>query len=242
MSSEVNINKSVVFIPRALCSDEIFADQISGISPPFNAVLIDTRQTKTITEMAKTILAQAPVHFSLVGISMGGYVALEVLRIAPDRVWGVVLISTSARAEMPDQAEERKRWIDRIESGQYEDFVDEIVDDCISSKVKLNNARERFHEMVKAYSIDTISRQMSACAMRPDFQKSLKDIKCPLLLIGGSDDSEFFLNGHKEISVKVIYSEILILPNCGHLPTIESPIRTTNAIKKFLVKAEKSLS
>ena len=239
MSSEVNTNKSVVFIPGALCSEKIFSDQVVGINPPFKTLLINTEQSETITEMAETILAQAPLRFALVGISMGGYVALEVLRIAPERIWGAALISTSARAEMPTQSEERKRWLERIESGLYEYFVDEIVDDCISNRSTSKDARECFREMVKAQSVDTVSRQMSACAMRPDFKESLNDIRCPLLLIGGSDDSEFFINGVREISASVIGSEILILPNCGHLPTIESAKITTKTLKKFLLKASK---
>ena len=237
MPSKTNIKDSVVFVPGALCSQEIFADQVASISPLFQAVFIDTERSETIAEMAETLLAQAPPRFALVGISMGGYVALEVLRIAPDRVWGAVLISTSARAEMPSQSEERKRWIERIESGQHEDLVDEIVDACISSKSASNDARQHFHEMVKSHSVDTFSRQMTACATRPDFQASLKDIRCPVLVIGGSDDSEFFRNGIQEISESVVGSEILISPDCGHLPTIESASSTTKAIKQFLLKA-----
>lgn len=242
MPSKVNSKKSVVFIPGALCNEEIFADQVAGINPPFRAIFIDTVRSETIAEMAETLLAHAPLRFALVGISMGGYAALEVLRIAPDRVWGAVLISTSARAEMPPQSEERKRWIERIESGRYEDLVDEIVDDCVSNKSTSNDARRCFREMVKTHSVDTFSRQMTACATRPDFQESLKDIRCPVLSIGGSDDSEFFKNGVQEISERVIGSEILISPNCGHLPTIESASSTTKAIKQFLLKAAKCKS
>ena len=113
------------------------------------------------------------------------------------------------------------------------------MDDCISNRSASKDARECFREMVKAQSVDTVSRQMSACAMRPDFKESLNDIRCPLLLIGGSDDSEFFINGVREISASVIGSEILILPNCGHLPTIESAKITTKTLKKFLLKASK---
>jgi pimeloyl-ACP methyl ester carboxylesterase len=239
MSLKVNSKKTVVFIPGALCSEGIFSDQVAGISPHFSALFIDTMRSKTISEMAETLLAHAPPRFAMVGISMGGYVALEVLRIAPDRVWGAVLISTSARAEMPPQSEERKRWVERIESGRYEDSVNEIVDACVSNKSTSNDARRCFSEMVKSQSVDTFSRQMTACATRPDFQESLKDIRCPVLLIGGGDDSEFFKNGVQEISESVIGSEILISPNCGHLPTIESASSTTKAIKQFLLKAAK---
>ena len=240
MSSKVDSEQSVVFIPGALCSEEIFADQAAGISPPFSVSFIDTGRSETIAEMAETLLALAPPRFALVGISMGGYVALEVLRIAPDRVWGAVLISTSARAELPAQSEERKQWIERMETGGYEDMVDEIVDACVSNKSGSNNARRRFREMVKTHSVDTFRRQMTACATRPDFRESLKDIRCPVLVIGGSDDSEFFRNGVQEISESVIGSEDFILPNSGHLPTIEKASSTTAAIKQFLSKAAKS--
>jgi pimeloyl-ACP methyl ester carboxylesterase len=239
MSSTTNSEDSVVFIPGALCSEEIFADQVAGISPPFGAVFIDIMRSETIAEMAETLLAQAPPRFALVGISMGGYVALEVLRIAPDRVWGAVLISTTPRAEMPSQSEERKGWIERIESGQYEDLVDEIVDACISNNDASNEARRCFRAMVKTHSAAMFSRQMTASALRPDFQESLKDIRCPVMAIGGSDDSEFFRNGVQEISEIVSGSEILILQNCGHLPTIESASSTTKAMKQFLLKAAK---
>ena len=239
MPSEFNNKQSVVFIPGALCSEKIFTDQIAGISPAFKALFIETGQSKTVFEMAEALLADAPLRFALVGISMGGYVALEVLRIAPERIWGAVLISTSARAEMPAQSEERKSWIERVESSSYEDLVDEIVNDCVSNKNPSNGARQCFRAMVKTHSVDTFRRQMAACAMRPDFQKGLKNIRCPVLTIGGSDDSEFFKNGVQDISTNVIGSKILILPNCGHLPTIESASSTTKAIKQFLLKAAK---
>ena len=242
MSSKADSIETVVFIPGALCSEEIFADQVAGISPPFSALFTDTVRSETITEMAQSLLAQAPSRFALVGISMGGYVALEVLRIAPDRVWGAVLISTSARAEMPAQSEERKGWIERAESGRYEEMVDEIVDECVSDKSGSGDARRRFHEMVKSQSIRTFSRQMTACATRPDFRESLKDIQCPVMVIGGSDDSEFFRNGIRELSANIVGSEITILPNCGHLPTIESASSTTTAMRQFLLKAAKSNS
>jgi pimeloyl-ACP methyl ester carboxylesterase len=237
MSQQINIEESVVFIPGALCREGIFADQVAGISPPFKTIFIDNMQSKTIVEMAEILLARAPSRFALVGISMGGYVALEVLRIAPDRVWGAVLISTSPIAEMPSQSEERKRWLMRIDSGQCEDLFDEIVDACVSKKSISHDARGYFLKMVKSHSRDTFKRQMTACAMRPDFQESLKDIQCPILLIGGSEDSSFFRNGINKISENVHGSELLVLPNCGHLPTIESPKSTTRAVKKFLLKA-----
>ena len=80
---------------------------------------------------------------------------------------------------------------------------------------------------------------MNACSIRPDFQESLDDIQCQLLLIGGSDDSDFFISGLKEISERVNGSRILILPNCGHLPTIESANITTKTIKQFLSETAK---
>ncbi|MBT3437187.1 MAG: alpha/beta hydrolase [Oceanospirillaceae bacterium] len=242
MSSKINSKESVVFVPGALCSEEVFAHQVAGISPSFRTLFIDTIQAKTITEMAETLLTHAPSRFALVGISMGGYVALEVLRIAPDRVWGAVLISTTPRAETPSQSEERKGWIERIESGQCEDLIDEIVDACVSNNSTSNDARRCFREMVKTHSLDTFSRQMAASAMRPNFQEGLKDIRCPVLLISGSDDSEYFRNGVQEISESVISSEILILQNCGHLPTIESASSTTKAINQFLLRAAKCKS
>ena len=240
MSSKVKKLKSVVFIPGALCNKDIFADQVANISPYFNSLFIDTKQSATISEMAEIILDKAPLKFALVGISMGGYVALELLRIAPERIWGAVLISTSAKPELSDQYAERESWIDKIKSGKYEEFVNEIVDDCISNNgANSNNAKECFREIVKVHSVDTISRQMNACSIRPDFQESLDDIQCQLLLIGGSDDSDFFISGLKEISERVNGSRILILPNCGHLPTIESANITTKTIKQFLSETAK---
>jgi len=239
MLAKNNSKESIVFIPGALCTEEVFADQVAGISPPFKALFIDTERAETITEMAETLLAQAPSRFALVGISMGGYVALEVLRMAPDRVWGAVLISTTPTAEMPSQFEERQRWIERLNSGGYEDLVDEIVDACVSNESRSNDARRSFRAMVKTHPVDTISRQMTASATRPDFRESLKDIRCPVLSIGGSDDSEFFKTGLQEISDGVVGSEILVLQNCGHLPTIESASSTTKAIEQFLLKAAK---
>lgn len=240
MSSRLNSKDDlVVFIPGALCTNQIFAEQVAGINPFFKAIFIDDNQSKTITAMAKTLLDHAPSRFALVGISMGGYVALEVLRLAPDRVWGAVLISTSPKAEVPTQSKERKRWIQTIESGQSDELVNEIVDACVSEKNTSIHAKKSFHEMVKNHLPSAFNRQMTACATRPDFQAGLKDIRCPVLLIGGEDDSEFFQDGIKEISESVIGSEILTLPNCGHLPTLESPSSTTKAIKQFLLKASK---
>jgi len=238
MTSKFTKKKSVVFIPGALCTKKIFADQIAGITPTFETLIVDNLKSKSISDMAEKLLESAPPLFGLVGISMGGYVALEVMRIAPERVWGAVLISTTAKAETLSQSEERKRWMRKVEIGKHDDLVDEIVNACISSKNTSNTAKINFYEMVKSHSVETLRYQMIASSTRPDFQESLKNIQCPILLIGGSEDADFFKNGIKKINESVKNSEILFLQNCGHLPTIESPKITTQKIKNFLLNIE----
>ena len=118
------------------------------------------------------------------------------------------------------------------------DLVDEIVNACISSKHISNTVKRNFYEMVKSHSVETLRYQMIASSTRPDFQESLKNIQCPILLIGGSEDADFFKNGIKKINESVKNSEILFLQNCGHLPTIESPKITTQKIKNFFLNIE----
>ena len=108
----------IVLVPGLLCSAEIFAAQAIALWPYGPVTIASTLEGGTMAEMAAAILAAAPPRFALAGISMGGYVCLEIMRQAPERVEKLALLDTSARPDTPDQTAVRRERLARAKAGE----------------------------------------------------------------------------------------------------------------------------
>ncbi|QDK38161.1 alpha/beta fold hydrolase [Bdellovibrio sp. NC01] len=231
----MNSSHPIVLIPGLACSARLFEAQIPSLWQFGSVQIADHRQHDTMSEIAKEILATAPPKFTLMGLSMGGYISFEILRQAPERVMKLALLDTSARPDTAEQTAARKVAMDQATSGKYEEamkaslpFVFHDFDNPRLQKI--------FLQMTEDTGIDAFLRQQNAIMSRPDSRPDLKNILCPTLVLGGREDKLTPPEVMSEIANGLPRSEYVTIPNCGHASTLEQPELVTNALVKWLKK------
>jgi len=224
-----------VLIPGLLATADLYGPQLSALWS-FGAVQIaDTRRAETIEEMAAQALAAAPSHFALVGLSMGGYVAMEMIRQAPDRIGRVALLDTSARADTPEQTERRLALVEETESGGFGAVVENIFAHAVHPDRRGDEAlRGLFHAMAFTVGPEAFVRQQGAIMARREALSVLPSCTGPALVAVGEEDLVTPPARAREIADGLSGSRLLIVPGCGHVSTLERPDRITAALIQWL--------
>lgn len=226
----------IVFIPGLLCTEALFAPQIVAFADR-PIMVANHRDHDSIEVIAASILETAPERFSLIGLSMGGYIAMEILREAPERVAKVALLDTNARADTDDQTERRKflikltreRGFQKVPHLLYPGFVHERREEDEDLKAIVV-------EMAKDTGPDAFIRQQTALINRPDARPRLGDISCPVLVLVGDGDRLTPPDVSREIHAHIPGSELALIAGSGHLSTLEEPDKVTNTLREFLNK------
>lgn len=226
-----------ILIPPLLCSPLAYAP-ILDVAWSFGAVgLADTRSDDSIAAMATRLLRDAPQHFALVGTSMGGYVALEVMRQAPERVRALALVSTSARADTPQQIEARRRQSRLVEEGRFEALVDAAFPSVVAAGNESNQALlDLWRAMTAPVGPEAFLRQQAAVIARADSRQLLASISCPTTVIHGSGDRLIPVDMGREIAASVPGAEFVLLDGAGHFAFSEQPAAGRAAVTDFLLR------
>lgn len=223
-----------VFIPGLLCTGELFAPQIEAF-PGLDVTIGDHQNYDSIGEIARHILEYAPEKFVLAGLSMGGYVALDVMRQAGDRVQALILLDTSARADAPEKAEDRKKLMNVAASEGIAPVVDALLPHILAER---HHGRDDLKMIVSRMARDTgptvFTRQQTAIMNRQDSRPSLAEITCPTLVVVGEEDTLTPPELAKEMASGIPGAQLEVVRECGHLATIAQPEAVNMAIKSFL--------
>jgi pimeloyl-ACP methyl ester carboxylesterase len=229
---------STVFVPGLLCSPRLFADQLPAVWR-LGPVTVARHHDDSVRVIAERILSAAAPRFALVGLSMGGYIAFEVMRQAPDRVTRLALLDTTAR---PDTAELTRRRRDQIALAQHGQFGD-VVD--VLFRAWVHPARyddPALRQVVRTMAEETgpvvFGRQQTAIMNRPDSRPDLSAIRCPTLVLVGADDRLTTPEHAKEISDAVPGARLAVVPQCAHLSTLEQPAAVTRILVDWLAGGE----
>lgn len=225
----------VVFIPGLALTADLFADQVAAVSEDRTAVLANHRRHAAIGPMVETLLGELPESFALVGLSMGGYVAFEMVRRAPERVSALVLIDTTARPDAPDSQERRQRMIGIAEAGRFSEIVG-LQLPLLLAPERLEDAElvasvQAMHEAIGA---ESYVRQQRAIMTRADSRPLLGQIGCPTLVIVGDRDQITTPEMAAEMAEGIPGARLVTMPLCGHLSSIERPGAVTHALTDFL--------
>jgi pimeloyl-ACP methyl ester carboxylesterase len=187
--------------------------------------------------IARRILAQAPPRFALAGHSMGGYIAFEIMRQAPDRIMKLALINTQARPDTPEATARRRGQIARAQTGEYHAVLDEVFPGFVHpSRREDASLRQLVHEMGDDIGADGFVQQQSAVIGRPDSRPTLALITCPTLVLTGDEDNTISNPLSNEMADGIRDAKLRILPDCGHLPQVEQPQATAAALVEWLRK------
>ena len=223
-------------MPGLLCDGRLWRHQVEGLADLAGRVLApEVTGQDSIAGMARGILEAAPERFSLAGLSMGGYVALEVVRQAPDRVEALALLDTSARPDTPGQTGARLALIELARAGRFDEVWRALLPKIVHpDRVGDPGIRLAVREMAHAVGPGGFERQERAIIGRPDSRPSLPAISCPTLVLCGRDDALTPPHLHKEIADGIPGARLCQIDRCGHLSTLERPEAVTRAIRSWL--------
>lgn len=185
--------------------------------------------------IARRILAEAPPRFALAGHSMGGYIAFEIFRQAPQRVAKLALINTQARPDTPEASERRRGLIARAKTGQYHDVLDELFPGFVHpSRSDDADLRQLVHDMGDDIGVEAFVRQQTAMMSRADSRSTLTAITCPTLVLTGDEDNTIPNTLSVEMADRIPGAKLVMIPHCGHLPQPERPQATADALVEWL--------
>ncbi len=228
----------LVFIPGLLCDSLLWAPQIGALSDIADCWVASPTGADNMETLAAELLERSPFEeFALAGLSMGGYVALEIMRQAPARVLRLALLDTSARADTPEQIERRRILIDLARRGRFAEVTKELLSALV------NRARSFDPEIVATISAmarnvgkEAFYRQESAIIRRVDSLPHLEAIRCPTLVLCGHQDAITPPALHQELASRISGAKLVVIEDCGHLSTIEQPEEINVALRAWLMR------
>lgn len=225
----------IVLIPGLLCTAEVFAPQIPALWPYGPVTVASTLEGDSIAAMAAAILASAPPRFALAGFSMGGYLAHEILRRAPERVTRLALLSTSARADQPIQVEMRQALLEAATHGDYDTVLANATLDTAHVSLRRDPvfaATKR--RMAADIGRAAFARQTAAVIGRPDSRRDLPSIAVPSLVLVGDSDPVTPPEFAREMAEAIPGAKLVIVPECGHTSPLERPEAVNAALRDWL--------
>lgn len=224
----------IVFVPGLLCTEILYAPQLAAFGDR-PLMIADHRRHDAMKDIAAAILAEAPERFALVGLSMGGYIAMEIMRQAPARVSRLALLDTSARADTAEQTERRETLIGITEKGHFERIVPLLHPTLVHpDRVEDASLRAATEDMARDTGPDAFLRQQRAIIARPDSRESLAAVACPTLVLVGDADALTPPERAREMHEIITGSRLEIVPDCGHLSTLERPEAVSAALRAWL--------
>jgi pimeloyl-ACP methyl ester carboxylesterase len=227
--------ESLVLLPGLLCDRRLFAPQVPALASERKILIPELTHDDSVAGMAARVLAAAPARFALAGLSMGGYVALEIMRQASDRVTRLALLDTQARADTPEATARRRGLIELAEKGEFKGVTPRLLPMLIHLS---RLADEPLTGVVRAMAEDTgkeaFLRQQRAIMGRPDSRPSLPAIRVPTLVLCGREDALTPLDLHLEMAAAIPDATLVVLPACGHLAPLERPAAVTRQLQGWL--------
>jgi pimeloyl-ACP methyl ester carboxylesterase len=229
------MNDPVVLIPGLMCDARAFLLQLLHLGRDRLVTIALPIHGTTVEEMAKSILSSAPPKFALVGMGLGGEVALEMLRRAAERLTRIALISTDPLAETPSAAAAREARIVTARAGRLpQALAEEIPDGCLAYGPMREPTRRLLAEMWQSLGAEVFQKQSRALQRRPDHQRTLRAARLPVLVIAGAEDTLVPVRRQEFTAGLMPFARVEVIPGAGHLPPIEAPAAVSAALEGFL--------
>jgi pimeloyl-ACP methyl ester carboxylesterase len=228
---------TLILLPGLAGDGAMWRAQLEGLADLAPAVTDVHMRHATIPAMAAALLAEHPGSLALCGASMGGMVAMEAARQAPERVAGLALLGTSAGPETPDMRALREGAIELFAAGR----MAEVIEPNVGLAFHASNAARLtgpYLDFVYRAGADQLIRQNRAVIARPDAREHLPALRCPVLLACGEDDQLTPPQCTREIAALVPHAEVVWLPACGHMLTMEQPALVNAALRAWFARLD----
>jgi pimeloyl-ACP methyl ester carboxylesterase len=228
--------KHLILLPGMLLDAELFAHQTDHLSDVANVRVGDITTADTVEGLALSVLDDAPERFALAGLSLGGIVAFEILRRAPERVERLALLDTSARPPRPEQLELWREFERMTGEGRLAEVNEGRIMPNLFHPDRRQDAglAEKVRRMAAGIGEEAFLRQLSAQKSRPDSRGRLGEISCPTLVAAGRQDTLCPVDLQEEIFRAIPGSRLVIIEDCGHLSSLERPQAVTALLRYWL--------
>lgn len=231
------MHEPLVLIPGMMCDARLYHAQINELSRDMAVMVAPATQGERIEEIASNILTAAPAKFALAGLSMGGIIAMEMLRRAPERVTRIALMDTNPLAETPQSAAAYEPMIVGAKSGRLEEVMRDFLRPSFLAPGPGRVAVLALcAEMTRDLGEGVFLRQIRALQKRRDQQGTLRKCKVPTLVLCGEYDGLTPVKRHKFMAELIPYAKLEIIADAGHLPTLEQPEATTAALRTWMTQ------
>ena len=230
----------LVLLPGMICDAAFWRAQIRDLADISVPRVIEFGALESFEAMADKVLAEAPEHFALVGHSMGGRVAQEVCRKAPDRVLRLALLATDYRGHVSEEAraaEETRRngMLAKVQADGMEAFAKGWVK-MVVAPANMENAVlvDEVVAMMARQTPQILAAHTLAGLVRPDYSQMLKAVTCPTLLAPGDADTLRPVSIHQEMAAQIPDSHLVVIHGSGHMVAMEQPEQVTAAMRDWL--------
>lgn len=226
----------LLLLPGLLCDAALWTHQRQYLSDIADIQVPDTTRHDSVAALAAAVLADAPPRFALGGLSMGGYIALEIMRQAPERVSRLALVDTTARADPPETVERRKALIQLSKMGKFKGVTPRLMPMLLHpDHLRDPDITGTVMAMAERVGQAAFVRQQTAILTRPDSRDDLPGIACPTLVIVGRQDALTPPDRAEEMAAAIPGAILEVVENSGHLPPLEQPAVTTALLRRWLL-------
>ena len=225
----------LALLPGLLCDHALWQHQVAGLSDIADCWVADFTTQDSAAAMVDSVLEAMPARFALAGLSMGGYVALELMARAPERVERLALIDTRAQGDTEQETSRRRGLIELARKGQFKGvtprllplFIHEgrLEDEALTSVVT---------GMAERVGRDAFISQQQAILTRRSHLETLARIDVPTLILCGRQDALTPLSDHETMAAAIAGSHLVVVDDCGHLASLERPETVTAAMRSWL--------
>lgn len=222
-------------IPGLLCDRSIWKQQVEALEPLGEISIPDLRGIDRIPTMAQRVLDRAPAKFSLAGHSLGGRVALEIVRQAPERIERLALLDTGVLPVRSGEAERRHALVDLAERSGMRALGQEWLPPMLHPERRNDrDLVEPLLAMIERQAVASFKAQVEALLQRPNARRVLESIQCPTLVLCGRQDGWSPLSQHEEIAAAIAGARLVVVEDSGHMSTVERPEAVSDALRAWL--------
>ena len=226
--------ENILLLPGMMCDERLWSHQIAALDVPVKVA--DVSKSDNFADMAAEVLAAAPPYFAMAGLSMGGILAFEIWRQAPERVTHLALLDTNPHPDAPGRRALRFEQIAAAASGQLRELAIESLKPLYLAEKNRNdeNLLNTILDMALDLGPDVFERQSLAVMNRPDSVPTLPKISCRTSVICGREDALCPVHFHELMASAIPNSRLVVIDGCGHMSSMEAPAVVTDELVRLI--------
>lgn len=226
--------ENVLLLPGMMCDARLWEPQLRVLDIP--AAVADLTTHDNLVDMAAAVLDAAPASFAVAGLSMGGILAFELWRQAPERITHMALLDTNPHADTPDKRAMRLDQMQQVLAGQLRALATEFLKPAYLAKANRDNKEllDRILAMAMDAGDDVFQRQSLALKDRAGSVPLLETINCPTTVMCGIEDHVCPVAYHELMAERIPNARLVVIDNCGHLSTLERPDIVNHEMQQLL--------